>query len=305
MDDLKQFTIESPLPPLWMMYPEIHRYSIGWRMGYGEGYKDRFYDWFDTLSSKERMQYQQLFPAPVFWGRYYDMFENEDTVEEDSELTYAYQDYCIEFWRKKGVPKYSLEGIQSRYKQGEVLKYSFFWGHQPAKDGSLTQSCLSQWWMAEFRDFIYCNTYCCMEQYMMAEKARLFGDEDILQQILACKSPKAIKALGRKVRNFASSVWDDVKHSIILTGSWNKFTQDDSLRKFFSETKDVLVEASPYDSIWGIKMAADNIDSKNPCKWKGQNMLGFALMEVRDEIQMVYKNYDMIDWKKVKGFENE
>ena len=62
----------------------------------------------------------------------------------------------------------------------------------------LTKSCLSQWWMEDF--WSIANTYLCMEQYMMAAKAELFGDSEIQEQILKCSDPKQIKALGRKVR---------------------------------------------------------------------------------------------------------
>ena len=58
----------------------------------------------------------------------------------------------------------------------------------------------------------------------------------------------------------------------------------------------ILVEASPVDKIWGIGLAADNPDAQNPLKWKGQNMLGFALMEVRDELQKVNRNESLCNF---------
>jgi len=140
-----------------------------------------------------------------------------------------------------------------------------------------------------------------MEQYMMAEKARIFGDEEILEEILKNKNPKQIKALGRKVRNFDEEVWKKKRYSIILNGNYAKFIQNKELRRFLVETKNrVLVEASPYDKIWGIGMAADDENVENPLQWKGQNLLGFALMEVREEIIRVCKNYDKLDMKRLQ-----
>lgn len=177
-------------------------------------------------------------------------------------------------------PKYNLEQIRLKK---ENLEFLFFWGHQ---SNEITKSCLSQWWASDF--CVGDNKYWCMEQYMMAEKARLFSDKKILEQILNSNSQHEIKSLGRKVKNFVQEVWDKAKHSIILTGSYYKFTQNDKLKEFLIGTGDkILVEASPYDAVWGIKMDVNDKDINNPLKWRGRNMLGFALMEVRDEIKKI------------------
>lgn len=110
-------------------------------------------------------------------------------------------------------------------------------------------------------------------------------DEEIRKEILGCSAPEQIKALGRKVRNFDETVWDKVKYSIVLNGNYLKFSQNPELREFLLATGDtILVEASPYDTIWGIGMSAKSENAENPMKWRGHNLLGFALMEVRDEI---------------------
>lgn len=111
-----------------------------------------------------------------------------------------------------------------------------------------------------------------------------------------CREPKEIKALGRKVRGFDESVWNKVKYSIVLNGNFRKFTQNPKLREFLLSTgENILVEASPYDAIWGIRMSANNENAQNPMKWKGQNLLGFALMEVRDEIRRVWENAELCE----------
>ena len=164
-----------------------------------------------------------------------------------------------------------------------------FWGHHPSKDGQIGKSCFSQWWQADF--WYGGQLYCCMEQCMMAGKAKAFGDETALEQIMRSKDPKEIKALGRTVRHFDEKVWNEVKYPLIVAGNYNKFTQNASLREFLLSTGNcILAEASPYDRIWGIGLSEDDPRAQDPAQWRGQNLLGFALMEVRDEIKRVYAN---------------
>lgn len=275
------------MPPPWLAYPEIERYSIGWRWGSGESYIMKWGDWMDTLNEGEEKEYQELFPEPVTWKGYWD--------DTDEGYFYQREEFLIDYWRENGIPKYSVQQIRETFSAKKELNYIMFWGHQPTEDGSITKSCLSQWWKSEICTSF--GTYCCMEQFMMAQKAELFGDKEISRQILDCIDPKKIKVLGRKVKNFDEAVWDEVKYSIVLNGNYFKFSQNPELREFLLGTGDsILAEASPYDGIWGIKMRQDDENVYNPVKWKGENLLGFALMEVRDEIRRVWKNADMCNF---------
>lgn len=275
------------MPPPWLAFPEIERYSMGWRMGYGEDYIYRFGDWLDTLSSEEWKEYKTLFPEPITWKGWWD--------DEDSGEVLEHGDFFVEVWQPKGQPKYTKQWLQQEVADGGKREFCLFWGHQPSKDGSITKSCLSQWWMEDFYTMV--DSYLYMEQYMMAGKAQLFGDEGRRKDILACSDPKQIKALGRKVRGFDQAVWDKFKYSIVLNGNWCKFSQNRELREFLLSTGDsVLVEASPYDRIWGIQLSADAPEAQNPFQWRGENLLGFALMEVRDELRKVRKNEMLCDW---------
>ncbi len=288
----KQFTIESPMPPIWIMYPYITQYSIGWRMGYGEGYKDYFFDWFKTLTKKEQQEYDKMFPKPVFWRNLY-----ENDIEDDEIESYVYEN--ILFWEKDGLPKYFHEELISNLKKSN--KYIFFW---QANNEVVDKSCFGQWRNSVFK--VDAEEYFCAEQYMMAQKAGIFGDKEIEMKIMNSSTPKEIKALGRKVKNFDQKIWDKVKYSVVLNGNYYKFTQNKEMRDFLLSTEDkILVEASPLDKIWGIGIAESSELSTVPNKWKGQNLLGFALMEVRDELRRLYKNYDKIDWHKVKENYNE
>ena len=278
------------MPPPWLAFREIERYSIGWRMGYGEDYIYRFYKWLDTLSLEERLEYRTLFPEPVTWMGWWD--------NEDSSEVLEHGDFLVDVWQSQGQPKYTRQWLQQEFAAGRKLEFCLFWGHQSSEDGQLTTSCLSQWWIEDF--YTTADSYLCMEQYMMAAKAELFGDKEIRKEILNSSEQKKMKSLGRKVKNFDQNVWDKFKYSIVLNGNWCKFGQNRELREFLLSTGDnILVEASPYDGIWGIRISASSHEAKNPMKWRGQNLLGFALMEVRDELRRVTQNEMLCDWSTV------
>lgn len=162
-------------------------------------------------------------------------------------------------------------------------KFVFFWGHQPSTDGSVTKSCFSQWWFSPFT--IDGIEYRTAEHFMMASKARLFGDTATLQRILSAAHPKQAKDFGRLVSDFDEAVWLAHRFDFVVAGNQAKFSQHPDLAKFLLGTgQRVLVEASPVDRIWGIGLAADSPDAAHPERWRGLNLLGFALMQVRHNL---------------------
>ena len=181
--------------------------------------------------------------------------------------------------------KYHIDWLIEQIAEGANPKYLFFWGHTPSRDGTITQTCFSQWW--EEHPFVVENQlYRTAEHWMMAGKARLFGDEEILGKILACESPGEAKKLGRQVRNFESETWEAHRSEIVVEGNLHKFSQHPELGEYMQKTgQRILVEASPRDHIWGIGMGKDNPHASQPELWRGLNLLGFALMEVRDRLQ--------------------
>jgi ribA/ribD-fused uncharacterized protein len=169
-------------------------------------------------------------------------------------------------------------------KQQPTPDYLFFWGHRPEKNGTIGKGCLSQWWESTFTH--EGTTYASAEHWMMACKARLFNDPEMHTKILKAPTPADAKKLGRKVRNFDGAQWNQHKYAFVLQGNILKFSQDDRLKAYLLSTGNkVLVEASPYDTIWGIGLSANAPGIQDPDNWKGENLLGFALMETRDFLQ--------------------
>lgn len=178
----------------------------------------------------------------------------------------------------------STAGLVAAERRGEALDLLFFWGLRPRQDGILGPSCLSQWWPAPFE--VAGRTYASAEHYMMWGKAVLFSDEPVADQILAASDPAEVKGLGREVRGFDGAVWENHRYGVVVAGNRAKFGQHDDLRSYLTGTgESVLVEASPVDPVWGIGLAAEDPDAQRPSRWRGRNLLGFALMHVRAELR--------------------
>lgn len=176
-----------------------------------------------------------------------------------------------------------MKDLSTVYKQTvpghyETDEYVFFWSGP-----------FSNWHPSTFTMPCggFATRFSCAEQAMMLIKANTFGDSEIAKKIMATKDPKEQKALGRKVKGFDPVVWDSVKmdeaHEFLL----RKFYQNPELRDILENTGDkIIVEASPYDTVWGIGMGVDKYPQiLNPDNWKGENLLGIALMKVREELR--------------------
>ena len=152
--------------------------------------------------------------------------------------------------------------------------------HNPSEDYGF----LSNWYLSDFQ--IDGITFTSMEQYMMYKKAICFKDENIANQILAEKNVAKIKELGRLVSDYDEHIWNGVRQIIIYEGLFAKFSQNESLRSKLLDTKySTLVECAVKDRIWGIGLSMTDPKRLMPTEWQGQNLLGYALMMVRDRLK--------------------
>lgn len=142
----------------------------------------------------------------------------------------------------------------------------------------------SQWYQAPMT--IDGVTYNCCEQYMMHQKALLFSDFEVAEKIMKADHPRDQKQLGREVKGFNKSVWDSACIRIVYKGNYAKFTQNEDLKhQLLATENDILVEASPYDTVWGIGMGEEEPGIENPANWKGLNLLGWSITLVKKELQ--------------------
>ena len=144
----------------------------------------------------------------------------------------------------------------------------------------------SNWYPCRYNNIKYKGiTFFNSEQAFMWEKAIYFGDMETAAKIVKTPNPKENKALGRLVKGFDASKWAEVSFDIMVDVNYAKFSQNFGLRNILTGTEDkILVEASPHDTIWGIGIGIDNYDCYDESKWKGQNLLGKALMKVREKL---------------------
>lgn len=143
---------------------------------------------------------------------------------------------------------------------------------------------LSNWYLSDFE--VNGIKYSSMEQYMMHQKAVLFHDNEIAEQILAISDVGKIKALGREVKKYNDVIWNGMRQIIIYEGLLEKFRQNDDLKNELLATgQDILAECAVQDRIWGIGLSMKDEKRFNMDEWQGQNLLGFSLMRVREVLQ--------------------
>lgn len=176
---------------------------------------------------------------------------------------------------------YDIEWLNNVTTDHQNLEFLYFWGHTNKSNEAIGKSCFSQWYESPFA--VDGVTYRTAEHWMMAKKAMLFGDLEIFEKIVISDKPVEVKDLGRRISGFDDEIWTAERYEIVKAGNLHKFKQQPELSEYLLETGNrILVEASPVDRIWGIGLAQDHVDASNPNRWLGLNLLGFALMEVRD-----------------------
>ncbi|MEI5998436.1 NADAR family protein [Paraburkholderia bengalensis] len=156
----------------------------------------------------------------------------------------------------------------------KVANFTLFFGADDA---------LSNWHPCRFS--YHGVDFTSVEQFMMFSKAKLFGDENAAAEILAARHPKDQKAIGRGVKGFDLATWEGKRESIVYVGCREKFAQNPGLRSLLLATAPTeLVEASPYDRIWGVGLGERDPLILDKANWRGTNLLGITLMKVRDTL---------------------
>ena len=178
---------------------------------------------------------------------------------------------------------FTRNGLIEMSAEGFELEFLFFWRPAPPTRKPLGPFVLSQWYE---HPFVHeGDLYGSAEHLMMVKKAELFGDFDAAEQIKTADTPREAKALGRQVRNFNEELWLQHRSQVVESVSLAKFCSDEDLKEYLLSTGTrVLVEASPHDRVWGIGLEQVHPDARDPRRWPGDNLLGFALMAAREQL---------------------
>ena len=187
--------------------------------------------------------------------------------------------------------RYNIEWLIDQVEKGAPLKYVTFWKADEGEENNV----FSQWYRGN-PIVINGRSYITAEQYMMSEKALLFNDLDMYRAIMNEPDPDKCKKLGRQVKGFVGHVWEAAFREIIFHGNLGKLQSDIEIVDALLETgKAVLIEASPYDDIYGAGMKKEDLLNPDgtlktlPQNWhkkgstrQAENNLGFILMGIRD-----------------------
>lgn len=201
--------------------------------------------------------------------------------------------------------RYNIQWLTNTFESGVSVKFLLFWGHANKNNETAGKFCFSQWYPSPFT--IDGITYKTAEHWMMAQKAVLFEDERTQEKIIACNTPAEAKKLGRQVLGFDEITWNDNRYDIVRLGNIHKFNQHPIFADYLLATADrVIAESSPVDTIWGTGLSPDHKEANNIYCWRGLNLLGFALMKVRDFLGnfghfSILHNAVLPPWRKYPG----
>lgn len=149
--------------------------------------------------------------------------------------------------------------------------------HNPNEENAY----LSNWYPSPFT--VEKKNFSSMEQFMMYRKAICFGDEAVSKNILSTDDASQIKTLGRQVKNYDEHIWNGIRQIVVYKGLLAKFSQNEDLKDRLKSTGEaILAECAVKDLIWGVGLSMKDPNRFDKTKWKGQNLLGYTLMMVRE-----------------------
>jgi ribA/ribD-fused uncharacterized protein len=259
---------------------------------------------------KKELEYKNIHQTIEDWDKeqlsYWGMYVNRErhytdyTIEDMIEMTLNKDFYTLDKLNEIFVEWKNSERILNRQLTvNDNELFTFFW---------ITKSPFSQWHKSSFKatTLIYgsdetkgkalqslfpieIQEYSSAEQFMMYNKAMIFLDREIAQQIMQTDDVRKIKDLGRQVKNYDEYVWKYFRSKVVYEGNKAKFTQNEDLKKELFATKGTtLVEAAPNDTVWGIGLAEDDPRALKRETWLGKNLLGEILTQIRIELMGEY-----------------
>ena len=182
--------------------------------------------------------------------------------------------------------RYHLTWLIDKFDKGQSPGIIFFSDHSKKQSSPYGEHMFSQWYPSPFsvNEIVYKSA----GHWMMARKALLFGDRKAFKRIIEADRLEEVRIVSHMVNNFDEATWSERKYDIVREGNFHKFNQGKKLRERLLNTGTaILAEANPADNVWGIGLSQDSRNAKDPYAWKGLNLLGFALMEIREYLRQI------------------
>ena len=267
------------MPPLWMAYPNVCQYSMNWRMGSGEGYADRFREWLHSFSEEDRAVLRKMFPTPVGWCGWWlpvEEFVDDPTFYEKGKLFTGY-------WEPTGQNKYCADWLNQRLREGEALNTVSY--PSDAASGVLATGWLRKRFDAPAGD-PEMSFYSVMGYVLRCQS--LYFDDSTPSDVYfdVTDKPERWRSLMPRVESITDAEWERILPGLLSLGFYYQITQNKELLDVALSSRDtsVYIVDDPDDRIFCGRRSEDGY------RLAGQNRLGFALMNAREEVYKIYKN---------------
>ena len=272
------------MKPLWIVFPEYCQYSMAWRMGGGEDYADKFRKWFSQFSAEEKEVYRNLFPTPVGW---YGWWSDADDFVEDPTF-YSKGDLFTGDWRPTGRNIYTAEWLNNKLRENTSVNII------TCENSATSRMLPSGWGKTRF-----CapagepeSTFFSVMEFVLECQSLYFSDELLSELIYrAFDEPEEWSVLNLKIQSYTDEEWEALLPGLLAIGFYYQISQDEKLLKYVLASHDtnVYVVNDPKDRLLCGCLAKDK------SMLDGKNLLGFALMNARDEIYKIYENVGLCD----------
>ncbi|MBR6744706.1 MAG: DUF1768 domain-containing protein [Clostridia bacterium] len=296
-DTLPQGAIENfikektLMPPPFLAFPSYGRYSMGWRMGSGEGYVIKFGAWLRRFCEEDQRIYQNLFPSPITLFDYWngDFNQTEFPEEYEHKQLFSYR------WSLTGSTEYGMKWLTETLKTEKPLRFYFFENEIPY--GRKAVDPCSVWARAPFTPpcFPEEETMTCAADYLIYCKALFTGRKALIRKAWErAGNPDGIRATAEKLAPYTDDEWKRIFPDILALSQYFKFSENDGFRKFLlSREEDVFFCIDPDDRILGCRIDTDPATGAQSIV--GENLLGFAIMNAREEIRKIYGNLHLCE----------
>ena len=287
-DFIKEKTL---MPPPFLEFSTYGRYSMGWRMGMGEGYVMKFGAWLKRFCREDQAVYKNLFPAPItlfdYWDNDFDKMEFPEEYEHGELFSYR--------WSLTGSTKYDMAWFRKAIGEKGTHRFHFF--ENSIAYGKKEADPFSIWTYSPFVPpcFPEGESMACAADFLAYCAVLYTGRKGLIQSFWKnCGNPEALKSMGPKISRYTDVEWKKIFPEILALSQYFKFSQNSALReRLIASDDEIFLCMDSEDLLLGCRIVTDPNTGEQ--KIIGENLLGFAIMNARDEIRKIYGNLPLCE----------